>query len=144
MSDATYDDLMEFVVDFRNYYDEYGIEDKLNRQTNRMETSSGVHELVLRAKKISPPTKLKNAAKVMRDMGEEEREKAIETSNNVINLRTQFSRKTAENGGTRGLIADLVDAYNNGDTGSFAEALANMEKFTRAERGEENFGENND
>lgn len=139
---STYDELMKFAFDFVSYYEEYDIKDKLNKQTNKMETSPGVHDLVKRARLLVPEKKGKiKAANDMRDMPEPEREKAIETSSNVINLRADFSKRISANGGLRALIAQLVDAQKVGDLERAADIFAEMETFTMAERGEETFGE---
>lgn len=127
----TPDDAMEFVVAFLAYYDEYGIEDKFNQQTKKMETSWGVKELVDSARKLAPAKLGKiEAANKMREMSDEAREAAIAASGGkVINLRAEFSRKTAENGGTRAMLARLLDNPT-------ADDVKNAQDFLAAERGE--------
>ena len=134
------DEAMEFVVAFLKYYDEKGIADHFDKSMNRMVTSTGVGELVAWARKLAP-AKLKpgEAAKAMNELEEEQRDEAIKGSDKVIDLRAQFSKKIAENGGARGLLAQLVECLEKGATMEGLEVLRNAKTFVDAEKGSHSF-----
>ena len=135
-------DPMDFVVRFLRYYESEGIKDEFDKDTNKMVTSAGVKGLVKMAEEIAPP-KLKGgkAAEAMRELSEEKREEAIKDNPKVIDLRAQFSRKIAGNGGARGMLTELIDAIEHGNIADKMEILMDAKKFVEAERGENVFEE---
>lgn len=130
-------DAMDFVAEFVKYFDDKGIADKYEAVGNKMVTSEGVYALVQKARAMLPARLAGGeAARTMRSLDPEVRDDAISASERVVDARHIFSKKVAENGGARGLIANLVEAYHNGDTGAFGQTVAMMEKFTAAENGQ--------
>lgn len=118
---------MDFVRDFLNYVDKEGIYDYFDRDSQKMTTSPGVLALIKDARSYLPP-KLKGgqAAVLMKDLPEELRDKLIEKSDRerVLDLRTAFARKQAENGGARGVLERLVTSVHEGfDQEEFEEIL---------------------
>lgn len=108
---------MDFVRDFLNYVEKEGVYDHFDRDSQKMVTSPGVQVLIKDARSYLPPKlKGKQAATLMRDLPDEMREKLIEKSDRerVVDLRTAFARKQAENGGARGVLERLVASVNEG------------------------------
>jgi hypothetical protein len=116
----------KFVTEFLDYVDEYDIQDKLNKRTNKMERSAGVETLVKRARGIFPerqkgPSKLPEAQLVA----------AIEASPNVVDTREMFARKTQENGGVRQMLKEILEGNQD--------AIERAHEFFAAENGEKEF-----
>lgn len=124
MSEASMDFVSKFLAD----YDKYGIQDFYNQTSKKMETSWFVKELVDAARKIAPVKVGRlEAANLMRAMDEQARVEAIEASpEKVVNLRAEFSRRTAENGGLRAILRDVVENPN-------AETVATARQFLEFE-----------
>jgi len=110
---------MNFIRDFLNYVEKVGIFDEYDRDTNKMKTSAGVEALIKEARSYLPP-KLKGieAAAKMRDLDPDMRDQLIQQDEEkrIIDMRTEFARRQAENGGAQGLLKRLVDAVERGDT----------------------------
>ncbi len=125
-------DAEKFVTEFLDYVNRYDILDHLNKQTQRMERSAGVHALVKQAEKVFPERKPQGeSAEAMRNLTDEQRNEAIGSSPNVVDTRAMFAAKVLENGGTRGLLRAVL-------TGN-QEALEDAKEFIKAVDGEKDF-----
>jgi hypothetical protein len=109
---------MDFIRDFLNYVNKEGIYDKFDKESQQMVTSPGVEALIKAAEACLPKKLGKGeAARLMRDLSEEERDMLIKNSEEerVIDLRETFRKKIALNGGAQGIVKRLVEAIETGD-----------------------------
>jgi hypothetical protein len=122
----------KFVSEFLDYVEEYDILDYYNKQRQKMQRSAGIETLIKRAKTVFPERKPDGeSAKLMAELNQEERDKAIEASSVVIDTREMFSRRVAKNGGVRRMLREVIQ----GNPIALAEAM----EFFAAEDGEKEF-----
>lgn len=121
---------LRFVYEFLDYVDTVGIYDYFDEEENCMRTSEDVEELIEMARACAPE-RISNeeAAEKMRNLTDAERDAFIEADqeNVIIDLRSDFSKRIAENGGARGILEQLVAAQERGDT-QHATYLYNLAK----------------
>lgn len=136
---------MDFIRDFLNYVNKEGIYDKFDKDTQQMVTSPGVEALIKEAQSYLPKKLGKGeAAKLMRNLSDEEREKLIAAAEDdrVIDLRKTFQRKMSENGGAQGIVTQLVEALESGDNSLVGEAIENAQNLVKGLKNPEEFMKN--
>lgn len=122
-------DAMRFVADFLALVNTQGIYDEFDRTSNKMKTSNAVEGLIKRAQELLPTLGKGQAAKLMRDLTEDERTDSIEASDNVVDLRKEFTKKMSQNGGARGLLEKIVVLSKDGNTSDLQEAITLANEF---------------
>ena len=101
---------------------------EFDKTSNKMTNSHNLITIMnLVAEVLPEELKPIEAAEKMRSLDEEVRTKAIEESNGkVIDLRKDFQKKVAANGGALGLIKQLTISMDRGDDEAVNEIIDNM------------------
>jgi hypothetical protein len=127
---------MRFVYMFLDFVENHGIFDEFDPEQNCMVTSEGMEELISIAEEIAPERVSNEEAAVrMRELTPVERDILINEDEEgvIVDLRDHFAEKMAENGGARGLLAQLVEAQEQGDSNRCAELWETIEEFAKRE-----------
>lgn len=124
---------MRFIYEFIRFYDEEGIYDEYDPEDNEMVTSEEVQALYEYAKTFVPePIDGAEAAKRSRELTDVERDAFIaENPTVVIDLRAEFAKKMAANGGARGLLEQMVEARERGDLVEIKRLMDEASDFVR-------------
>lgn len=125
----TNNEAMRFVADFLALVNSQGIYDEFDKASNKMKTSTAVETLIKRAKVLLPELGKGQAAKLMRDLTEDERSESIAEADNVIDLRDRFRKDMSVNGGARGLLEKLVKLSKEGTVAEVEEVLKLANEF---------------
>ena len=129
-------DAMDFVASFLAFVNTNGIYDEFDKESNKMITSSGVQALIEQAKTLLPEMKGGQTSKMMRELTDDERERAIVGNNRVIDMRAEFAKRIAANGGRQRLMSGFVEAMELGDfekAKQFAEDAATLQAYDDGE-----------
>lgn len=129
-------DPMEFIHNFISYANSEGIYDEYDKDSNKMKTSAGMQALINSAKEFFPELPKGATAALMRNLTEDERNKAIEGTPKVIDMRAEFAKKMSANEGARGLVTQLAEASKTNDVMEMARIITMAQTFTEYENGE--------
>lgn len=109
---------MRFCYIFVEFFENHGIFDEFDAETNRMVSSKGVINLYNLAKEILPERLSNDEAAVrMRELSPDEREFLIGEDDEgvVVDMRDYFAEEMARNGGARGILHQLALANSMGN-----------------------------
>lgn len=128
--------MMDFIRDFLKYVDKVGIFDEYDKDTNKMKTSSGVEALIKQARQLMPEELSgREAGLRMTELSEAHRDALIKAAGpRVVDLRTEFAKKMAMNGGAHKLLTDIVEAVHCGD--DINELIETADTFVHANEDE--------
>lgn len=130
------DKSMEFIASFIKYFDKEGIYDSYDKDSNTMVTSPGVQKLIEEARLFFPDMKNGRSAKAMRELTEEERDRAVVGNDKIVDCRKLFARKIAANNGRRGLLTQVLEAAEAQDMVRLAELKETVQTLENYENGE--------
>lgn len=95
----------KFVTAFIDYVNKYDIQDFFNKKTQKMETSPGVAKLIQQAQEVFPE---RIGIEGTKNLSKNQVTEAIQSSDNVVDRRDEFSRKIQANGAARGLLERVL------------------------------------
>jgi hypothetical protein len=113
-----------FVTEFIDYVNRYDILDEFNKKTQKMERSSGVESLIMKAKEVFPERTLGPST-----VPEEEVTKIISEASHVLDRRDHFALKIQANRGAQGLLEDVLAGKNMEIAQEFIKALKGEKEF---------------
>jgi hypothetical protein len=125
-------DPIELLINLYELYSDGKLASEFNKTKNKMVNLPELVAIMEDVHDVIPARKKpQEAAKAMRELQEQERSEAIVASDKVIDLRAEFARKVALNGGVYGLVKQLVTSIENGENEDAASALEDLNKVVR-------------